>query len=310
MVQMAPENGSDAGAGATGLNPVSSSAGVDINVTPDPAPELPTFSIPDEYKDKPYIQNLLKNENPNAEFFKQFDNLQSMLGKPKGVPSEDAPDSDWDAYYNSVRPESKDLYDIPLLTAAEGAPDTDKKIIEHLNSQRDDAFIDQVRDILYSEGLTKRQAQNIAKKYDEMLFNSIKADVQKNLETQAALNQEFDSFASQVLGGADITTATTKARETLAPLVSEKGRPFLEKISDNAAAVVLLDIGNQVRQKYLKEDSRIPGENIAQGGDEKSLRQKARELMATPEYADPMNTKYEAVHAQVDSLYDQIRKLK
>lgn len=311
---LAPRMADESGGGGSGnpeIMPImdeNQSGTVDITTSPETPAELPTFSIPEEYREKPFIKNILGSQDPNGELFKQFENLQTMLGKkPKGVPADDAADEEWQQYYESIRPKDKAEYDIPLLEAGEGASDIDKKIIEHLNAQRDDKFLEGVRDILHSEGLTKKQATNIAKKYDQALLSLVKADVQKNIEAQEALNKEFDTYAAEVLGTTDVASAVTKAREALAPLLSEKAKPLLEQLTDNKAAVILLDIGNQVRKTYLKEDSKPIGANAATSTVE-SQREHARKLMNSPEYLDPTHTRHEAVKREINEIYASISK--
>lgn len=70
-------------------------------------PKEPTFTLPDEYKDKPWAAKI-KNE---GDLWKQLENAQALIGKKTVVPDlAKATPEEREAYYANFRPENVEVY--------------------------------------------------------------------------------------------------------------------------------------------------------------------------------------------------------
>ena len=71
----------------------------------------------------------------------------------------------------------------------------------------------------------------------------------------------------------------------------------------NENLVVLAGVLKGISDKYIKADG-APGAAPAIGGETPdSMRAKARELMASPAYSNPMDPNHDGVMKQIDELY-------
>jgi hypothetical protein len=74
--------------------------------TPEIAPQEQAsndFSIPESYQDRGWAKDIKSQED----LWKLTDNAQSLIGKrPAGIPTADAPQEEWDKFYQALgRPE-------------------------------------------------------------------------------------------------------------------------------------------------------------------------------------------------------------
>src|ERR1051326_3864274 len=92
--------------------PAGHSMGIDIDAPTALQQQQPTQvgaqflnTVPDDYKEKDWVKDFAKRENPHAELFKEFENQKSLIGrKAEGlkVPGADAPDTDWQELYKAL----------------------------------------------------------------------------------------------------------------------------------------------------------------------------------------------------------------
>ena len=124
MTEPAPANPAPTGGDPAPANP-----------TPAPSGEPPAFAVPERYAETKWANNLKSNDD----LWDQFAGAQSMIGK-KVIPASDAPDEEWKDYFDNIRPENADAYE---LQGREGV-------------ELDDSFEADVRQIFHEEGLTPR----------------------------------------------------------------------------------------------------------------------------------------------------------
>lgn len=250
--------------------------------TPQAAPTAPTFTIPDAYKDKPY----LKGVDSTEKLYTMLDGAQTLLGKrPAGIPAPDAPAEEWSKFYDALgRPKAATEYQF------DGADKADPK------------FVPELQKVFHKHGLTAAQAKGIYSDVNGVLASIAEAQG-INLQKQ---NTDFDALGTKVFGAQrDQILASSKA--LLDKFTPPEMKAELAKLS-NENLIILSGVLNNINKTYIKADGAPGGQPQATGMTPADISAKARELMLTKEYTDPFNPRHEQVKKQVSDLYDQLRK--
>jgi hypothetical protein len=212
--------------------------------TPPPAQqpsEPPAFVVPDAYKDRGWVE---KVKSPD-DLWKTLDNAQSLLGKrPAGIPANDAPDAEWEAFYKVARPESADKY---TLGDIEGVPEGLDLAPYKATAQK----------LMFEAGLTQRQADAMWKQYAATEIGAVKA-------SQEALDKRFDEVAAKVLGD-KLTTAQTVAQDAIKTYVSEELRTSFANNPDGMVAMIELANGYEAKLAAVRAEYGAEGK-LPDGG--------------------------------------------
>ena len=245
-----------------------------------PAGTAPAFSIPDAYKDRPY----LKGVDSVDKVYEMLDGSQKLLGqRPAGIPAPDAKPEEWNKFYDAAgRPK----------TAAEYQFELDPAI------KADDKVIGKVKDLMHKHGLNINQAKGLQKDFDAMAIEMAK---EKGIQVQEQ-NTNFDKLAKDVFG-ADRDKALATAKGLIDTFTPPAMKGEVAKLS-NENLVILAGILNGIHAKYIKTDGAPPGPGNGSGGETpETLRAQARALMASKAYTDSMDAEHMNVRKQVDELY-------
>ena len=193
-------------------------------------PSEPAFVVPDAYKGKGWVE---KVKSPD-DLWKTLDNAQSLLGKrPAGIPANDAPDAEWQAFYKAARPESADKY---TLSDIDGIDATEIAAVKK-NAQA----------MMYEAGLTPKQADALWKQY---LSDKIKDAEAK----EAELDKRFDEIAAKVLGD-KLTAAQPVAQEAIKTYVSEELRTSF--VQNPEGMVAMIQLSNGYEGKLAEKNAEI-----------------------------------------------------
>lgn len=269
------------GAAAADLTPGSASASVDINAAAAPKVEAPAFVLPDTYKDKPY----LKGVDSQDKLLKMLDGAQELIGK-KGpaLPKPEAPQAEWDAYYESVgRPKTAAEY------AFDGADKADPK------------FLPKVQAAMHKAGLNPTQAKTIWAEVNGALGEYMK---EKGIADEKQ-NVDFDKLAADSFG-VDRDKVLARSKELLGEFTSPGMKTHVANLS-NESLVVLADVLRNIDAKYIKQDG-PGGKPDATGMTPGDVSMKARELMAQQSKFNPMTPEYNSLQKQIDDLYNTLRR--
>ena len=244
-----------------------------------PAPATSAFKIPDAYKDRGWAKGI----DSDAKAWEMLDNSQKLIGeRPAGIPKPDAPQADWDKFYDAMgRPKTPAEYQFEL--------DPSLKI--------DPKFVDGTKAIMHKNGLTPAQAKGLQKDLDAFMIATAK---ERNIELQKQ-NTDFSDLATKTFG-AD----RDKILERCKGLINEYVNPAFKeglKTMSNENLILMASVLNGIHAKYIKTDG-APGS--APGGTAKSaddLRAQARELMNSDAYKNPMHPDNARVRTQISELY-------
>lgn len=239
--------------------------------------------IPSEYAEKGWVKDIKTVDD----LFKMTDGLKSEIGKrPAGIPHESASPEEKAAFNKAFGvPETAELYQ--LADPVEGM----------------EKFQDGLKKVLHEAGISQSQAALLDKGYAGLL-ETMKAEMGVDSEAQ---NAAFEKLAVETFGERrDEVMQTSKS--LISENIPEAMKPHLDSLS-NEHLMLLAAFADNIQQKYIAEDSMVrPSGQTNEANSVAELSSKARELMATPEYQSTMHPGHGAVKAQVDQIYDLMRK--
>lgn len=264
-------------------------------------PATPDFStfVPDDYKEKEYIKNLMQSSNPQAELFKQFDNLQSMIGKRQSegaVPAADAPQEEWDKYYEKLRPAEATAYELDL-SLGEDLKDVD----EFMQRHRDDAHLDQIKSLFHKHGLTPKQAAGIAKDYNALEAAQVKNILAQQKEAAERVDQDFNKLVEASFGSST-DSALSAGKKFIEQFVPQHLRQHMASLP-NEALMLFAAAGLEYEKRDLREDGRPSTALSGSGQDAKAT---LSNLVSEWQKLDPMDPKRETLNKQMMELAAQI----
>lgn len=293
------------GGGGEGIPTATVTPGIDLEGSKDEGGEGTStdFStlIPEEYREKPYIQNILNSDQPQTEFFKQFDNAQKLIGqKTIGIPDENASDEDKKAFYQKLGvPEDVADYDIPSAEYT----DEDKDLGDFMQKNRgSEEFMTDLRGLFKEAKLTKEQAKILAPGYEQLLVKHNRQDIENLKAATGQLDIDFYDKLKQDFGAQTDKILEIGQKTLTASLPDELRKDMQGWTNDelHKVATVLY----HVNKKFISEDGFDGADTFTTS--KQDLRDKARKMMASDAFQDPMHPENEQVRKQVNEMYRQI----
>ena len=270
-----------------GVNEV---AGSEISSNSGTPAEVKPFAVPAEYAEKPYTKDI-KSE---ADLWKKFDGSQSLLGKPKegGVPDVNADDAAWDAYYKAGgRPE----------TAAEYKFNREGLDQEFVKGFANDDLDNATKEIFLEAGVSQKQADILQPKFEKMMEGLHAEQAQEGLQE----NIDFDKLAADTFG---VDEAQVMA-DSKALIAENAPAGFEEQIKSlpNESLIIMAGVLNNIKSKYINEDSLDPNRKSVSGAStEDGLRKEAIALMQSDDYVNSFSPNHDKVVKEVADIYEKI----
>lgn len=256
-------------------------------------------SIPDDLKEKPYIKELLKSENPNAELFKQFDNLQKKLGeRVSAIPGENATEEEIKAFNKAMGvPDTADEYEIPDLVLPE-----DQKHLEPMMEKLrgSDELKADIKAMFHKNGVPPKMAAALAAEYDGLMLKHNGEAFTAAFEAQKEADIDFSTKAKELYGNR-VNAVMEQGKALIEAHADEKAKPYVAGLS-NDALMVLSSVLDSVAKKYISEDD-IPKPGGGGGMDKEALREQGRQLMNSDAFGDITHPDHEATVRKVNELY-------
>lgn len=244
---------------------------------------------PEDLRDKPYLKDFLDkpvDKDTIGALMKKLDGAETLIGKrTSGIPAADAKDEEWDTFLSKLRPAKAEEYEIK---AKEGVTP-------------DESFLAAVRASFLEGNISKRQAAKFMAKFGaEMEGYSAKREEGLKVE-QAKKDAAFQTLAQAALG-VENKVVMERVKATLKEHCPPAMKGYLEKLTDENLVIMAAAI-DAVQRKYMSEDELNPKSNGNAGGNEKSVSEQGRELMASKAYTDAWHPEHDKVVAQVNALY-------
>lgn len=274
--------------------------------TPTETAQAPAFNfsefVPEQYKGKPWLENIANNPDPKTELFKQFEGLQSLIGKKQiGVPGADAtPEQKKDFYKALGVPETADAYNIEPLTWNEKDP-VEQSVGKFLEDNRTPEFMAKIKQAALEANVTPEQLQKLVHTYDKLFVETHKqelADIQGVMEN---LEKDFEKNARQAFGDR-FEKVMGVGRTILDNHVPPEVKDRLNLL-DNNALIVLASVLDSINEKYIKEDRISTSTTGTTGGDKSTRRlELQKQLWAVPPHKR-IGVEYENLKKELSSLY-------
>jgi len=246
--------------------------------------EAGEFKIPADYQDRAY----LKDVGSYDDVFKKLDGAQKLIGqRPVGVPGENATPDELTAFNKAMGvPDDFSGY---TLKSEEGAV---------VNETLDKGF----KELFHKAGLNQKHVDILQPGFEE-LTKTIAAEIGSKSDA------EFDKLAVDTFGDKkdQVLADVKKIMGDNKPANVENFDTYLDSLN-NKDLVVMSAVINNIKEKYIKEDSILPGGSQT-GGDVTSLRQEAVKLMGQPEYADKFHKDHKVTFNRIQEIYANIGKL-
>ncbi len=251
------------------------------------------FAVPETYKDKPWVQSVKSVDD----LWKLNDNAQSLIGKrPAGIPPSDAPDEDWNKFFNAMgRPEKPEGYELPEV---EGLPEG-----ADITAQKQMAL-----SIMHEAGLSPRQAAKLWQSYMKAELESTGKVRASFEEKQKALDAEYEKIVADTFGD-KYDAASLAAQDLIKRHVPAEMIPAYESLADNPqamAAVIKALSGAQDEIANLKKEFGAEGKltsgNQAQSQSIDEVRQELAKLRTSREARDFTNPEHKKVMQRIEEL--------
>jgi hypothetical protein len=265
--------------------------------------------VPEDYREKAWVQNLAKSADPIKETFKQYEEAQKLIGaRPQGIiPPTDKSTPEEIASFNKAIGVPDDIKQYVIETPAWA--EDEKPIGEIIEKTRRNDVLDEMRKVAKEQGITPKQFTNSIKAFEKAQVKVLK-DIQKaQVDDIVKRDKEFQDAIDKKYG-AQWTNKVAAAKELINKFGPEEWRKQLPN-ADNAYGLGLLEFAANMHDNFVKGDTftGTKGENsgiVNPGKTMEDVRQETRELMAKPEYTDPTHPNNKATVAKVKKLQDSL----
>lgn len=272
---------------AQAVIPASSTATIpmDLGSTPE------SFSVPEQYAEKPWAANVRSLDD----MYSQFDNMQGLVGK-KNIPGANATDEETQAFYNQLRPETADKYELTL-------PDGVKA---EINQDEQNLYKQMFHDL----GLTPKQA-------NALFQGHVKLEMEKAgklaegqptpEEAEAAKDVEFGKLVTEKLG--DKADEAIKITMAHALQHSQETMDGIKELPPEQMAAIV-DLISSLDSKIPKNiEDGMPGSGDAaasQSIDQKVI--EANKIRMSPEVKDLFHPENSSKRELLKRLDSEIQK--
>jgi hypothetical protein len=259
----------------------------------------PSFSVPEAYQGKGWVEKVKSNDD----LWKTLDNAQSLLGKrPAGIPTNDAPQEEWDKFFQSARPADPNGYQLPDI---EGLPEG-----VDLASYKAEAS-----QLLYKAGLTQKQAAIVWDEYLKMEMGHAKDTEAKMAEQAKALDAEFDELVKETFGDKYDVSAKA-AQDLINAYVPDKLKNILKEEAVNNPKVLTATIAalagaqseiDKIKKEYGAEGSITSGGQVT-GGNIEEVRKELADARTKVGTLDPFSPERRKMEDRIKELSGIVQK--
>lgn len=193
------------------------------------------FEVPEGYKQKEWVQNILRSENPAENFFKAHESALGMVGKSGALvpPSDDASEEQVKAWHKAIGvPEDAKGYEY-------NAPkwkDTDEILGKQLVDSRPAGFIEAIKEEARKAGIPPKAFAKLAEAYDTKWLEVNRARVESEHIANQELNVDFDQVTTRLFGERK-DAILKQGREYIERKVPPEMRPILMNADNNTLAM-------------------------------------------------------------------------
>lgn len=263
-------------------------------------------SIPYEYKDANYLEGVDSLEK----LLKQHDNVQKLIGKKTiGVPDSTASAEEWNEYYNKIRPETADKYELKKFELPDDKQHY-KDIFDTVNTEEVDK---QYKEIAHKHGLSAEQAAGLYQDMNNVFLNANDTIYAQQIESlkEAQQAKEESTRAFQKIVDEKLGDGQDKAIDIANKMMQDAAPDLvLNKLTDlppelKAAMAVVL---SGVHKKYVAEDGDFNQGDTPFSGSLDQLYEQRMSLMAERLNAERYSPKWTEANTKIEQLNKVILK--
>lgn len=257
-----------------------------------------TFSVPAEYASKGWASSVKSADD----LWKLTDNAQSLIGKrPAGIPAHDAPDEEWNKFYNVMRPEKPEAYKFSDV----------KDVPEGFDIEGTRA---QAAKILHEAGLNQRQADKVWQMYMDSTLGSYKAMQESKAAQDAELDKQYDEITKQHFGD-KYDDAAKQAQDLINKYTPEPLRGAFGDMADKPAlqASVIAALSGayaeieKIKAEYGKEGSLASGGQVSADSME-DVRRELANLRISKEARDFTHPDHKKAMGKISELEGKVNR--
>lgn len=265
--------------------------------------------VPADMRDKEWVKNIAKSDDPQRELFKKVENLNMVLQRrsENGLqpPAKDAPEEEKRKFYRALGvPESVDEYKIQ---PTQWAPEN-KELGEFIAATRPPELMRSMAITAQRIGVTPEQLQELHNTLDENFLIYNQDLIKKEREAEAQQAADFDNKAYQYWGD-KANAVLQRGNEIINAFLPPELRTEVNRL-DNNALLVLAAVSNQIYSRMGREDSSFKTPNVAGGQTRQDIEQEGMRMMQSEEYMNVTHPGHEAMRAKVDAHYRKLKHLK
>jgi hypothetical protein len=183
--------------------------------------------IPADQKDKEWVKNISKSEDPVSELFKKVDNLEALTQRPR-VPDENATPEQRKAFYKSIGvPDTVKGYEVaPVEWSPEDKPYADK-----LKEFKPEALVNPIKQKAMEKGVSKEAWEAIEQEWDKQNVGLLKA----NAAAGKQMDVDFDQQMTKMYGE-EKTAVMDRGSKLLSQFVRPEHKAIMAKLPNDALA--------------------------------------------------------------------------
>lgn len=210
-------------------------------------------SVPEGYKQKEWVQNIMKSENPTENFFKAHENALSMIGKSGALtaPGEGATEEQIKSWHKAIGvPDDVKGYDY----TAPAWSDADKELGQMLEKSRPKGFIEDIKEEARKAGIPPKAFAQLASAYDQKWLAANRELAEQTYKANLELNQDFDQVTTRLFGERK-DAVLKQGREYIEKKVPPEMRPILMNSDNNTLAMFAALIDQEHRNNIAEGPS-------------------------------------------------------
>jgi hypothetical protein len=270
------------------------------------APERIPFDkiVPDTYKEKEWVKNLSKTEDPTSEFFKQFEHAQSLIGSRQGlaVPGEGATPEQVKAFHKALGvPDDVKAYE---AKAPEWAPE-DKPLADSLASMRPPGFMEALKKSAMEAGINPKQFQKVFADHEKLALTMLKNNEAARKQLETTKDTKFSEMVSSI-HGQETSQVLDRGKKLVESLLDPRYIPAFKR-ADPETVALLAGAMDGVYKKFYTEDSFSTGigtsSPVAQG---MQARAELFKLATKLSQMNQMDPNYDKLQRQVNEGYKNL----
>lgn len=259
-------------------------ATIDNTGTGDPVVDVNVFTVPEDYKDKPYMKDITSEES----LYKMLDGAQTLIGKKVNIPNAETSEDDRKVFYKQLGvPETSDEYVFNKLGEEERNPEVDNMM----------------KVFLHKYNIPAETATAMQQELEGMAAEALKAKTDGDTK---ALDLDFDKIKQEIFGD-DGDNIITNAQKLIAENIPENLKEAFNKMTNNEL-IIMTSVLENFRKKYISEDDLTPGGAPAGGHSKAELEGELNSVVTKRKLLDPFSGEFKALSVKIKEISQKIAK--